>query len=408
MSLLKKLFLVAFLLFSVAVNAQKADTVILSESQNIRTVTEETSDKFKVETNRFWSNCFITIGGGAQIFWGDHDKQLKVADRFSPALDIAVGKWFTPGLGLRLMYSGLYLNGATQMGTATHSTGKPVPGKGGMPYWLEYQKINYMHFHGDVLFNLNNLFAGYKEDRFWHISPYAGLGIAIVTEEPDSREITAVLGVLNTFRLSKSLDFNLDVRSFGTNDRFDGEVGDSREEGVLSATVGLTYKFKKRNWDRASKTYVYDDTEVLKLRRMLDDLNNENEALKKALAEGDKNKVKEIIKKIPVSSPLFIAFKINKSNLSKEARVNLGLLAEVIKQSDSDIKFNVTGYADAATGNDSINNRLSESRAKAVFDCLVNEFGVPADRLEIEYKGGVENMYYDDPCLSRAVITKAK
>ena len=37
---------------------------------------EYSEDKYKVETNRFWSNWFISAGGGAQIYFGDHDKQV--------------------------------------------------------------------------------------------------------------------------------------------------------------------------------------------------------------------------------------------------------------------------------------------------------------------------------------------
>lgn len=74
---------------------------------------EYSEDKYKVETNRFWSNWFISAGGGAQIYFGDHDKQVSFGKRLAPALDIAVGKWFTPGIGMRLMYSGLQQKGAT-------------------------------------------------------------------------------------------------------------------------------------------------------------------------------------------------------------------------------------------------------------------------------------------------------
>ena len=80
------------------------------------------------------------------------------------------------------------------------------------------------------------------------------------------------------------------------------------------------------------------------------------------------------IKKIAVVAPNLVTFKINKSNLSKEARANLGMLAEVIKECDANIVYTITGYADAATGNKEINDRLSEERAKAVYDCLINEF----------------------------------
>ena len=55
---------------------------------------EYSEDKYKVETNRFWSNWLISAGGGAQIYFGDHDKQVSFGKRLAPALDIAVGKWF--------------------------------------------------------------------------------------------------------------------------------------------------------------------------------------------------------------------------------------------------------------------------------------------------------------------------
>lgn len=40
--------------------------------------------------------------------YGDNDQQLgDFGKRISPTMNISVGKWFTPGLGLRLQYSGL-------------------------------------------------------------------------------------------------------------------------------------------------------------------------------------------------------------------------------------------------------------------------------------------------------------
>ena len=36
-----------------------------------------------------------------------NDGKADFGKRLAPALDIAVGKWFTPGIGLRLAYNGL-------------------------------------------------------------------------------------------------------------------------------------------------------------------------------------------------------------------------------------------------------------------------------------------------------------
>ncbi|MBP8743059.1 MAG: OmpA family protein [Acidaminococcaceae bacterium] len=371
---------------------------------------EYSEDKFKVETNRFWSNWFITVGGGAQIYFGDHDKQSKFGDRLAPALDVMVGKWFTPGIGLRIGYSGLKVKGATKHPNdpnyeSSHGTGEPVDG-GQAPHYLEKQKFDMANFHADVLFNFSNLFFGYNPERVWNSSPYVGLGWARVWKSPSAKEVSANIGWLNSFRLSDAFDVNLDVRGMFVNDRFDSEGGGRFGEGNLSATVGFTYKFKQRSWGRSKTVYRYDYGDLEGMRQKLNDMSAENERLKRALAEGKKQEAHTIVKKMAAAN--LVTFQINKTKLSNEARANLGMLAEVIKQGDSDVVYTISGYADAGTGSSKINERLSKGRAESVYDCLVKEFGVKASQLRINYKGGVENMFYDDPRLSRAVITRGE
>ena len=368
---------------------------------------EYSADKYKVETNRFGGNWFISVGAGGQVYFGDHDRQAKFGDRLSPALDIAVGKWFTPVIGVRAMYSGLSVKGATQNGA--HTTGEAVPGKGGYGYWLQKQKFNYFNLHADALFNLCNLFGGYKENRIYNLSAYAGLGLMRVSDEPSQTDISAHFGLLNSFRLCSALDLNLDLRGTVVDDDFDGELGGRGGEGLFTATIGLTYKFKPRGWNR-SKTVVrevYHNDEINALREQLSRANDENTRLETALAQEQKEKAEAAQVKHIVSSSL-ITFRIGKSDLSNEARVNLGMLAEVIKQGDPSAVYTVTGYADAGTGSKALNERLSKARAEAVYNCLVNEFGVDKSQLKIDYKGGVDNMFYDDPRMSRAVITTSK
>lgn len=94
------------------------------------------------------------------MMFGDHDKQVGFGKRISPSLDIAVGKWFTPGVGIRLMYNGLSLRGATRWGAA-HSTGEQVPDWGEGMY---YSKFKYYNVRADVMFNLSNLFADTRKN----------------------------------------------------------------------------------------------------------------------------------------------------------------------------------------------------------------------------------------------------
>lgn len=379
--------------------AQEAQTV---QNGDFTETVEYSTDKFKVETNRFWSNWFVSAGGGVNLYFGDHDKQVKFGKRLAPAVDVAIGKWFTPGIGVRFAYSGLSVKGATQ--TGIHSTGEEVPGKGGYGYWLTKQKFNFFNFHLDAMFNVSNLLFGYNPNRVYSLSPYVGLGVMKTNDTPKATEIAGHFGLLNSFRLCDALDLNLDIRGTLVSDAFDGENSGRGGEGMLTATVGLTYKFKKRGWDKAKTVVRIDNRAINALRQQLSDAEAENERLKRALAEGNREKAKEIVTK---ASANLVTFQIGKATLSNEARANLGMMAEAIKSGDKSVVYTITGYADAGTGSKRINERLSKRRAEAVFNCLVKEFGVSESQLRVDHKGGVDNMFYDDPRLSRAVITKA-
>ena len=379
--------------------AQEAQTV---QNGDFTETVEYSTDKFKVETNRFWSNWFVSAGGGVNLYFGDHDKQVKFGKRLAPAVDVAIGKWFTPGIGVRFAYSGLSVKGATQ--TGIHSTGEEVPGKGGYGYWLTKQKFNYFNFHLDAMFNVSNLLFGYNPNRVYSLSPYVGLGVMKTNDTPKATEIAGHFGLLNSFRLCDALDLNLDIRGTLVSDAFDGENSGRGGEGMLTATVGLTYKFKKRGWDKAKTVVRIDNRAINALRQQLADAEAENDRLKRALAEGNRQKAKEIVTK---ASANLVTFPIGKATLSNEARANLGMMAEAIKSGDKSVVYTITGYADAGTGSKRLNERLSKRRAEAVRDCLVKEFGVSESQLRVDHKGGVDNMFYDDPRLSRAVITKA-
>lgn len=383
-----------------AAQEQHSDTI-----QSVYDTTEEVmydNDKYKVETNHFWDNWFVSAGFGGQVLFGNHDKQVKFLDRIAPALDIAVGKWFTPGIGVRLMYSGLSVKGATQKEGhgefPTHSTGVDVPGKGGDGYWLMKQKFDFYNLHLDALFNMSNILCGYNEKRVYNCTPYVGLGWARVWESPQSMEVSANVGILNSFRLNDALNLNLDIRGAYVSDRFDGELGGRWGEGIWSATVGLTYRFKQRGWGR-SKTIVRTHDRQRELKAMQDKLND----MQAQLAQRKRDSI-TVVRTLAAAN--FVIFKIDTWDLTNESRVQLGLFAETIKKADPNTVYIITGYADKGTGSIERNVILSKNRARVVYECLVNEFGVPKKQLRVDHKGGVDNMFYNDPRLSRAVITR--
>lgn len=378
-------------------------------AQSVNTVADSTvevsSDKHRVVTNKFADNWFIGAGVGTQFFYGDHNRQMNFGDRLVPAFELHVGKWFTPGIGTRLAINGIKNKGVTQNGS--HSLGTVYDASQG----LYNQEFNYLNLHGDVLFNFTNLFKGYKPDRFYEISPYIGLGYMFTWDEPKSDEVSANLGLFNKFRLTSALDLSLDLRGSLVNDRFDGELGGRRDEGMLTAAVGVVYKFGTREWGKEKTTTIrYDNSEEINaLRTKVNELAQSNEALKKQLANARDSSVTDlIIEKNVLAAPILVTFPINRSTVSNEARVNLGFFAKIIKEGNPELRYHIVGYADKGTGSKSTNQRLSRERAEAIYNVLVREFNVPSSQLEVDYKGGVDNMFYDDPRLSRAVITIAK
>ena len=56
-----------------------------------------------VETNSFWSNWFVSLGGGVQVMPIDRGENgVGLFETLTPNFTVSLGKWFTPGLGLRL------------------------------------------------------------------------------------------------------------------------------------------------------------------------------------------------------------------------------------------------------------------------------------------------------------------
>lgn len=389
-----------------ALAALSVMTVAAQQEQETATETLTTS----ISTDAR-SNWFISLGAGPQIFFGDHDRQVKFGSRLSPALDIAVGKWFSPSIGVRLMYSGLSAKGATQTWNpdgkgGVYNTGKPVPGKNTHDYGFLYKsKFDFLTLHADVMFDLTNIIGGYKANRVYNIAPYLGVGWGHVYDSPKQNSVIGNVGLFNMFRISNAFDINLDIRATITDDEFDGEKGRRNFDGLLSVTAGLTYRFAPRGWKtRVVREVVYDNAAVNELRDNVNRLIAENEKLEKEMA----GKTVEHNTVVNANGNYLIYFPINVSSLSNADRAQLEMVAEMIKSTPSGTTFNVVGYADKATGNAEINETLSRERALSVRDCLVNEFGISADRLNVTWNGGVGNMFFDDPALSRVVIISQK
>lgn len=369
------------LMLALAVASMSSAAVMAQESVKVTDVpTKENS----VATNSFWSNWFVQAGLNYNMFYSSQEvgvSKTSLKDRGLLGFNVGVGKWFTPGLGLRVGLDGLKWK---QVNTTN-----------------DINKFNALNLHADVLFNLSNMLCGYNEERIWNFIPYAGSGW-LRNSEVDNNTWGANVGILNTFRVSKRVKVNFELAGVFAPKGFDGIAvkangnptwrgsdRDFRASVGLTVALGKTVGFKKV--PDVDALMALNASQLDALNAALAAQQQENAQLKEELAKKPKEVVKTEYQKEYVGAPRSIFFNIGSSRIvSRKEIVNLKVLADAVA-ANKDIKLKVTGYADSATGSAAFNKKLSEARANRVADELV-KLGVSRDNLVVEGMGGVKEL----------------
>lgn len=337
--------------------------------------------------NRFGDNWFVALGGGAQSLIGNNDSKAGFEERISVMPTLAVGKWFSPALGLRLKAEGGPLYGFEENGKYK-------------------QDLDYYSLHVDGMWNVTNSLGAYNPKRFFHFIPYAGIGFghrfqldkdvlppAVSNRVADYRKAVNALtvhgGLQFGFRLSNRLALNIDLGASVIPDHFDGVAADFNSEAIVSATGGLIIKLGKTDFsviepmDHAVIESL--NSRVNKLRIEVDDLS------KRPASCPDCPDVAPVV----INEVNYIAnvvfFRINSTKIDPNQQGSIYNTAQFMKESGEKIK--VTGYADKETGTSTYNLKLSEKRAKAVAGELVSTYGIPSQNIIIEWKGAEEQPY---------------
>ena len=355
------------------------------------------------ETNRFFDNIFIGVAGGVNIYHGENDSYGKFGKRLAPALDVNVGKWFTPSVGARIGYSGINAKGWT-LGQTVYA--KDVFDKKANIY---NEKFGVSYLHTNFLWNFSNAVSGYKETRTWNFVPFFGAGWArSYGNGAHNDEFAMSIGLLNNIRLCNLLDLTLEARRMLVNQRFDGVSSGSKDEGMTSVTMGLTFKLNRRNFKRAAAPV--DVTPYLSRIKALESDNTTLAGKNKTLADENtalRNRKPETVTVAGESkvsaTPVALFFQIGKATLDKKELTNLDFYVKNALQADRNKTFTLYGGADKATGTAAFNQKLSEKRMQYVYDLLVNKYGISKDRLKTVAEGDRNNRF-PEPELNRTVI----
>lgn len=226
------------------------------------------------EAANWGRNWFIEIKGGASAFLGSPIGCGDVFDRITPALQVGVGKWFTPAIGGRVGFQGLTFKNA------------------------EFKSMKYQFYHADLMYNLT---SGLRQNEYgfslWDIVPYVGVGMIHNANWSDpcscgrgsdgSRPFAFTYGLEIGYRIGNRVKLVAGVSGLTTAQNFDN-MGSSIKfkDNMLTVSAGLSITLGKTGWKRVvdAKPYIKQNAY---LKDYISYMKDENIRLQKKMS-GDK------------------------------------------------------------------------------------------------------------------------
>ena len=274
----------------------------------------------------------------------------------------------------------------------------------------------------DITFNLSNLISGVNPKRVFSVGAFAGIGANIAWGNSEAADVNAKLKPAlgyNDYEITPNADPAVagkitsqpvageDPLAYlwdGTKTRFviqAGLTGDIKINDQFAVTLEVSantlndkYNSKKaKNWD-----WYFNALAGLKI-----NFGPTYSTKFIPAPEPEIRYVEKIVEKIvevpaapvavePIRRDIF--FLINKAVIRDTEASKVNDIVAYLNE-NKDAKVQVTGYADAGTGNDKINDRLAAQRADAVVKAL-KDAGIAADRITFDSKGARVQPFADN------------
>ena len=322
----------------------------------------------------FKKHAFLDLQGGAQYTLGE----AKFGDLISPNVQLGIGYQFTPVFGMRLQANGWQSKGGWNGYKAT---------KDGTPYTADY-KFKYVAPGLDFMFNLSNLFCGWNPNRVFNATAFIGGGANFAWGNDEVNEIAANIkdqrsylleylwdgtkvrpfgraGIDLEFKVSKAVSIMIEGNANFTSDKYNSKKA-GNADWYFNALAGLRINLGKSH----TKTEPVKEAPVPVQKYVKPE--------PKPQPKVEEKKVEEIRRDV------FFVINSNKIASNEESKIK-----EVVDflNANPDAKVVVTGYADAGTGNDRINDAISAKRAAAVVKVLKEKYGIEESRITEDSKG---------------------
>ena len=351
-----------------------AGALLMLSSSAMAQATYEAADGTKYE---FQKHMFLNLEGGAQYTLGE----AKFKDLISPNVQLGLGYQFSPVFGARLQANAWQSKGGWQADVN--------PGN---------YKWKYVAPGIDLMFNLSNLFCGWNPNRVFNLTAFLGGGANIAF---DNDEVNVIKNRVGSESISK---YNLEYVWDGTKVSPFGRAG-LEAAFRLSDAVALTlegnanilgdkYNSKNHSGKKLKADWYFNALVGLKI--------NLGKTYNKILPPppAPEPAPQPVVEPEPVveqPAPVVEEVKIEPLRRDIFFVINKTIIRDTEEQKVKDVadylakypnaKVQVTGYADAGTGNDKINDRLAAGRADAVVKALKEKYGVAESRISYDSKG---------------------
>jgi outer membrane protein OmpA-like peptidoglycan-associated protein len=254
----------------------------------------------------------------------------------------------------------------------------------------------------DLTFDLSNIIAGYNPNRKLSFGAFIGIGLNYRMQSDDAKEAKAYMdkyvykdefgwtpmydddaclffkgqaGLTADYHISDAFSIGLEGNFNMLSDRYNfKKVGNP--DSYFNLLAGIKYNFGPTY---STRFIPAPEPEI----RYVD-------------------KIVEKIVEVPTPTPVVVEplrrdifFEINKTIIRDSEKQKVQDIADYMNAHPTS-KVMITGYADAGTGNNRINDRLAKGRAQVVVKALQEQYGIAESRISWDSKGSREQPFSEN------------
>ena len=302
---------------------------------------------------------FAGVGGGINITYDGQKWDSRVDSHRGLGIgsELYFGKWLTDWGGFRIGWNGL-------TGSDTYD---------------DFGKIEFNYGHGDVLFRVHK-----------SIVPYVHAGVVMTKDKRSGYKGKAPaggIGIMFPIHVNRTISIVPDFKYAAMGNHI-FENGQRDPGSLLSGTIGLAFNFGKA---RVPET-KYVDREVVKYVDVEKIVRDTVYIEKQPDVIYMSNEINDFLKNVTL-------FEFDSYAITREARAGLARVVDGMNEYPN-LTAKIEGHTDSV-GEDDYNQRLSENRAKAIYDYLVKQ-GISANRLSYEGFGEKRPVATNDTVEGRA------